>query len=245
LNSRLDTLNPKPYRRIFFAAVAEITAMAFLCAYYLSWAASFSTFTVVVGAVDHRSGLERGVSGDTSEWDDEEGGGLLGIGNGSAPRGGGGGGGGGGRGGVDSRDVVDADPPASFYSPSSGSGPGGGGGGGSGGASGGVRDRRGAALPSLSSVVGNDRGGGGSGGGGGRSGGTPGSGVGPSSGGDGGLSPSFRHQDGRVVNGLRASPATPGVPRVDSSDRIYQQLHEPFMRNLDLEQRGSLLGPQE
>eukprot|EP00740_Mantoniella_antarctica_P016544 CAMPEP_0181372810 /NCGR_PEP_ID=MMETSP1106-20121128/14987_1 /TAXON_ID=81844 /ORGANISM="Mantoniella antarctica, Strain SL-175" /LENGTH=231 /DNA_ID=CAMNT_0023490353 /DNA_START=261 /DNA_END=953 /DNA_ORIENTATION=- len=26
---------------IFFAAVAEITAMAFLCAYYLSWAASF------------------------------------------------------------------------------------------------------------------------------------------------------------------------------------------------------------
>jgi hypothetical protein len=48
---------------ILFAAVAEITAMTCLCAYYLSWASSFATFTLVVGAVDHRSGLERGVSG--------------------------------------------------------------------------------------------------------------------------------------------------------------------------------------
>ena len=29
--------------------------------------------TVVVGAVDHRSGLERGVSGQIDEWDDDEG----------------------------------------------------------------------------------------------------------------------------------------------------------------------------
>ena len=44
--------------------------------------------------------------------------------------------------------------------------------------------------------------------------------------------------DGRVVNGLRASPNAPGVPRVDSSDRIYQQLHEPFMRRMEAEGRG-------
>ena len=43
--------------------------------------------------------------------------------------------------------------------------------------------------------------------------------------------------DGRVVNGLRASPNAPGVPRVDSSDRIYQQLHEPFMRRMEMEGR--------
>ena len=58
---------------VLFAAIAEILAMAFLCAYYLSWVKSFTTFTLVIGAVDHRSGLERGVSGDVSEWDDEEG----------------------------------------------------------------------------------------------------------------------------------------------------------------------------
>jgi hypothetical protein len=44
--------------------------------------------------------------------------------------------------------------------------------------------------------------------------------------------------DGRVLNGLRASPATPGVPRVDSSDRLYHQLHEPFMRRME-EERGT------
>ena len=37
---------------------------------------------------------------------------------------------------------------------------------------------------------------------------------------------------------------TPGVPRVDSSDRIYRQLHEPFMRaHMEhQEQRQSNLG---
>ena len=49
--------------------------------------------------------------------------------------------------------------------------------------------------------------------------------------------PPFTHRDGRVVNGLRPSPATPGVPRVDSSDRIYRQLHEPFMRRMEEEGR--------
>ncbi len=46
------------------------------------------------------------------------------------------------------------------------------------------------------------------------------------------------------VSGLRASPMAPGVPRVDSSDRIYRQLHEPFMRaHMEhQEQRSSNLG---
>ena len=46
------------------------------------------------------------------------------------------------------------------------------------------------------------------------------------------------------VSGLRSSPMTPGVPRVDSSDRIYRQLHEPFMRaHMEhQEQRQSNLG---
>ena len=46
------------------------------------------------------------------------------------------------------------------------------------------------------------------------------------------------------VTGLRSSPMTPGVPRVDSSDRIYRQLHEPFMRaHMEhQEQRQSNLG---
>lgn len=44
------------------------------------------------------------------------------------------------------------------------------------------------------------------------------------------------------MNGLRASPATPGVPRVDSSDRIYQQLHEPFMRKMELEKSTTRMG---
>ena len=46
------------------------------------------------------------------------------------------------------------------------------------------------------------------------------------------------------VSGLRSSPMTPGVPRVDSSDRIYRQLHEPFMRAHmeQQEQRQSNLG---
>ncbi len=46
------------------------------------------------------------------------------------------------------------------------------------------------------------------------------------------------------VTGLRWSPMTPGVPRVDSSDRIYRQLHEPFMRaHMEhQEQRQSNLG---
>jgi hypothetical protein len=30
---------------ILFAAMSELTAMDFLCAYYLTWAARFSTFT--------------------------------------------------------------------------------------------------------------------------------------------------------------------------------------------------------
>jgi hypothetical protein len=81
------------------------------------------------------------------------------------------------------------------------------------------------------------------GGGGSGRGGVPGSG-GRGAGDMGGqlpksLSP-FRHPDGRVVNGLRASPATPGVPRVDSSDRLYQQLHEPFIRNLEDERSTGL-----
>lgn len=59
----------------------------------------------------------------------------------------------------------------------------------------------------------------------------------PGSGGGGGAAPSPWRMDGRVVNGLRASPNTPGVPRVDSSDRIYQQLHEPFMRRMEAEGR--------
>lgn len=43
---------------------------------------------------------------------------------------------------------------------------------------------------------------------------------------------------------MRASPMAPGVPRVDSSDRIYRQLHEPFMRaHMEhQEQRSSNLG---
>jgi len=42
------------------------------------------------------------------------------------------------------------------------------------------------------------------------------------------------------VIGLRASPATPGVPRVDNSDRLYQQLHEPFIRKLEDERSTGL-----
>lgn len=167
--------------------------MSFLIAYYVSWTVSLGSVTLVVGAVDHHSGLERGLSRDMSEWDEEEVG-LLGL------------------------DPFAAASPTNLsfstpLSPSGASGTPGKGKAGSG---------RGAVFGSGGSSRLSEGGGGGAV-----------AGMGSA----GEVTP-YRHH---VVNGLRTSPATPGVPRVDSSDRIYQQLHEPFMRKMEQEKRVARL----
>ena len=227
------------------ACVSELAAMTCLCAYYASWAATFGSIVVVVGALDVVSArapgdLEEGGGGGFDDLIDGEESLMRAetllpspfdtTSRSGSPRVARGGGGGGDENdddddddGGDGDDVFTGSP----STPSRG---------------GGYHsdDRRKPPTSPSHGVAGSlgrsgrnvggirDFSGGGGGGGGG--------GAGRHTPPDGFASP-FR-SDGRVLNGLRASPATPGVPRVDSSDRLYHQLHEPFMRRME-EERGT------